>query len=423
MKTKFRLYDTLLAEHLGTQRQMAFISGPRQVGKTTTCRNHADVYINWDNIDDRETILAGPAKLIDLFKLDRLSSNRPVALFDELHKYPRWKQFLKGFFDSYADQVRVTVTGSSRMDVYRRGGDSLMGRYFLYRMHPFSIAETLTQDLPDVKRVVRSPRKIRPANFDALWDHGGYPEPFLKRDTRFSRRWQTLRLQQLVREDIRDLTQIQQIDQLELLVKLLAERSAHQLVYGNLARDVRVSIDTVRRWVDVVVSLHLGFLVRPWFKNVSRSLRKEPKWFLRDWATIEDPGDKAETFVACHLLKAVEGWNDMGLGKFELGYLRDKEKREVDFLVARDGQPWFLAEVKQHDESISPTLKHFHQHLAAPFAFQVVLDADYIDADCFSRPGSPIVVPARTFLSQLLKLSGCLVHLLEVVAHPVSKTG
>ena len=288
------------------------------------------------------------------------------------------------------------------MDVYRRGGDSLMGRYFLYRMHPFSVAETLTQEIPDEKRIIRQPKKISPMNFNALWNHGGYPEPFLKRDMRFSRRWQSLRLEQLVREDIRDLTQIQQLDQLELLVKLLAERSAHQLIYGNLANDVRVSIDTARRWIDILVSLHLGFLIRPWFKNVSRSLRKEPKWFLRDWASIKDQGDKAETFVACHLLKAVEGWNDMGLGKFELGYLRDKEKREVDFLVARDGKPWFLAEVKQHDESISPSLKYFQQQLAAPFAFQVVLDANYVDADCFARAGPPIVVPARTFLSQLL---------------------
>jgi len=402
MRTKPRLYDTLLAEHLATQRQMAFISGPRQVGKTTTCRSRADVYVNWDNIDDRELILAGPARLIEHFRLDRLSGTTPILLFDELHKYPRWKQFLKGFFDTWAEQVHIMVTGSSRMDVYRRGGDSLMGRYFLYHMHPFSVAETLTRDLPGIQRVVRSPRKIRPTDFDALWKHGGYPEPFLKRDARFSRRWQTLRLEQLVREDIRVLTQIQHLDQLELLVKLLTERSAHQLVYGNLAKHVRISIDTARRWIDLLVSLHLGFLVRPWFRNVSRSLRKEPKWFLRDWATIGDAGDKAETFVACHLLKAVDGWNDMGLGTFELGYLRDKEKREVDFIVAREGRPWFLVEVKQHDESISPALKYFQQQLDAPFAFQVVLDADYIDVDCFARPGPPVAVPARTFLSQLL---------------------
>ncbi len=402
MKARPRLYDAILAEHLATQRQMAFITGPRQVGKTTTCRAHADAYINWDNIDDRETVLAGPARLSERLGLDHLSETIPVVLFDEVHKYPRWKQFLKGFFDSYAERVRVVATGSSRMDVYRRGGDSLMGRYFLYRMHPFSIAEIAARELPDPKRIVRPPRKIRPADFDALWCHGGYPEPFLKRDARFSRRWQSLRLEQLAREDIRDLTQIQHLDQLELLVKLLSERSAHQLIYGNLAKHVRVSIDTARRWVDLLVHLHLGFLVRPWFKNVSRSLRKEPKWFLRDWATIRDTGDKAKTFVACHLLKAVEGWNDLGLGRFELGYLRDKEKREVDFVVAREGQPWFLVEVKQHDESISPVLRYFQRQLAAPYAFQAVLDGDYIDADCFARSGGAISVPVRTFLSQLL---------------------
>lgn len=116
----------------------------------------------------------------------------------------------------------------------------------------------------------------------------------------------------------------------------------------------------------------------------------------------EDTGDKAETFIACHLLKAVEGWNDMGLGKFELGYLRDKEKREVDFLVAHDRKPWFLAEVKHHEESMSATLKYYQDHVKAPFAFQIVINADYVDADCFARPGGPVVVPARTMLSQLL---------------------
>ena len=402
MKVETRVYDAVLAEHLEKHRQMAFVTGPRQVGKTTTCRDHAEWYVNWDNVDDREQILAGPARLAERFGLDRLSEGTPAALFDELHKYPRWKELLKGFFDTYSDQVRIIVTGSSRMDADRRGGDSLMGRYFLYRMHPFSVAETVHQDLPDPSRVVREPRRVREPEFQALWKHGGYPEPFLKRDVRFSRRWQSLRLQQFVREDIRDLTQIQQIDQMETLVHFLAVRSAHQLIYGNLAKDVRVSVDTVRRWIDVLRDLHLGFLIRPWFKNVSRSLRKEPKWFLRDWSSITDVGDKAETFVGCHLLKAVDGWNDMGLGKFELGYLRDKERREVDFLVARDGKPWFLAEVKHREDSIEGSLEYYQKQVNAPYAFQIVVDADYVDADCFARPRAPLVVPARTFLSQLL---------------------
>jgi predicted AAA+ superfamily ATPase len=211
-----------------------------------------------------------------------------------------------------------------------------------------------------------------------------------------------MRMEQLLRGDVRDLTQIQQIDQLEMLVKLLADRSAGQLVYSNLARDVRVSIDTVQRWIDTLGSLHHGFLIKPWFKNVSRSLRKEPKWFLRDWAGIENIGGKAETFVACHLLKAVEGWADMGFGKFQLAYVRDKSQREVDFLVVRDGKPWFLVEVKQSDESIGDSLRHYQEQLKVPFAFQVVLDTDFVDADCFAEPRGPMMVPVRTFLSQLL---------------------
>ena len=397
-----RIYDSLLAEHLANHRQMAFVSGPRQVGKTTTCRQHADAYLNWDDLDDREVILAGPANLIARLGLDRLTETTPVILFDELHKFPRWKQFLKGFFDTYGDRIRVAVTGSSRMTVYRRGGDSLMGRYFPYRMHPFSVAETLTQELPDQGRVVRPQRPINDGDFDALWNHGGYPEPFLKRTARFSRRWRSLRLEQLVREDVHDLTQVQQLDQLGVMVRLLSSRSAQQLVYGNLAAQVRVSVDTIRRWVAALCDLHLGFVVRPWFRNVARSLRKEPKWYVRDWASIEDEGQRAETFVACHLLKAVEGWNDMGLGAFELGYLRDKEKREVDFVVVRDRQPWFLVETKYRDDSMNPALQRYQRQVGAPFAFQVMVDAAYVEADCFAKLGGPLIVPARTFLSQLL---------------------
>ncbi|MCY4489653.1 MAG: ATP-binding protein, partial [Deltaproteobacteria bacterium] len=381
METESRVYDGLLSEHLAANRQMAFVSGPRQVGKTTTCRRHADSYRNWDNVDDRELLLAGPGNLAEAVGANRLSETPPVALFDELHKFPSWKPFLKGLYDTYGDRLRIIVTGSSRLDVYRRGGDSLMGRYFSYRMHPFSVAETVSRQLPDAERVIRQPRMIESADFEALWHHGGYPEPFLRRDNRFSRRWRSLRLQQLVREEIRDLTQVQQMDQMELLVRRLTRQSGRQLVFGNLAREVRVAADTVRRWVAALCDFHLGFLVRPWFRNVSRSLRKEPKWYLRDWADIEDVGQKAETFVACHLLKAVEGWNDMGLGRFELGYLRDKEKREVDFLVAREGSPWILVEVKYRDESLSRSLKYYQDQLKAPFAFQVVLDADFVDAD------------------------------------------
>jgi len=402
MKPCPRIYDLALKEHLGSLRQMAMICGPRQVGKTTTCRELADVYLNWDNGDDRALILKGPAAVAEKVGVNKLRDSTPVILFDEIHKFSKWKQFLKGFFDTYSDQVRILVTGGSRMDIYRRGGDSLMGRYFLYRMHPLTVGEIARQDLPVQDRILHNPQAIPDADFSALVHYGGFPEPYLKRDIRFSRRWAMLRRQQLLREDVRDTTQIQQLGQLDILVTLLSSRSGSQLIFSSLASDIQVSVDTIRRWIQTLCHFQIGFLIRPWFKNVSRSLRKEPKWFLKDWSAIDDAGSRAETFIACHLLKAVEGWTDLGLGLFELRYLRDKAQHEVDFAVIRDGKPWLLVEAKASDGPLGASLRYFQQQLKAPYAFQVVLDADFVKADCFNTVDRPVIVPARTFLSQLL---------------------
>ena len=398
MTERPRLYAAVLQDHLQRHRQMALISGPRQVGKTTLCRALSDAYFNWDNADDRRRLLRGPAALAEALQLDRLRARPPVAVLDELHKYSKWKTLLKGFFDTHGDRVRLLVTGSSRLDVFRRGGDSLMGRYLLYRMHPWSVGECLRTDLP--VREIQSPGEVPAADWAALWEHGGFPEPFLRRDTRFTLRWRSLRQEQLSREDLREVAHITDLGTLETLMQLLAEHSAQQLVYSNLAQEIQVAVDTAKRWIDLLGRMHYGFLVRPWYKNVAKALRKEPKWFLRDWSGVADNGTRAETFVACHLLKAVEGWTDLGFGDFELRYLRDKQKREVDFLVVRDLRPWFLVEVKLADASLSPSLAHFQTQTKAPHAFQVVMNLPYEPADCFAMR-QPVVVPAKTFLAQL----------------------
>jgi len=396
-----RVYDAMLADHFARNRQMAFVSGPRQVGKTTLCEGLIEPgrLLNWDNVDDRRTILAGPASIARAASLDQLRDQPVTVGFDELHKFPRWKSFLKGFYDTHGKRCRVVVTGSSRLDVFRRGGDSLMGRYFLYHMHPFSAGEVARTELPET--LIRPAVRVKDAEWDALWTHGGYPEPFLKRDRRFSLRWRESRFQQLVREEIRELGGVQSLGQLEAAAHWLAEHSGATLVYSSLANDVHVAVDTARRWVDTLGFLHFGFLVRPWFKNVAKSLRKEPKWYLRDWSGLAEPGARAETFVACHLLKTVDAWNDLGLGRFELRYLRDKQQREVDFVVIRDGKPWFLAEVKHAERQLSPALAYFHEQLGTAHAFQVVLEMDCVNADAFNG-ARPIAVPARTFLSQLV---------------------
>lgn len=401
MKNARRLYEAVIREHLSLYRQMAFLSGPRQVGKTTLARIFATDYLNWETKDVRQLVLKGASAVGESLSLGEGRKRSRVLVFDEIHRYSKWKGFLKGFFDLYERDVRVLATGSARMDVYKRGGDSMMGRYFPYRVHPFSVAELTNPTIPDEKSVVRPPKRIDAAQWEALRAFGGFPEPLTNGSMRFLRKWRSLRLEQLLREDIRDVTRSVELDQIEALATILANRSGDQLVMAPLACDVTTSEPTVKKWISLLKALYYGFTVGPYFRNVENSIRKTPKWYLRDWSGIEDEGKRMETLVACHLLKAVEGWTDLGFGEFALFYLRDRSQREVDFLVTRDRQPWFLAEVKKSDASMSPALAHFQRATGARHAFQVVADMEFSERDCFEAL-TPTVVPAKTFLSQLL---------------------
>jgi predicted AAA+ superfamily ATPase len=394
-----RLYDQLLNGHFQDNRQMAFLSGPRQVGKTEVARRLADVYLNFDDLGDQAVILRGAAAVAARAELERPRGRMPIVALDEIHKFQKWKAFLKGFFDSYGSQCRILATGSARMDIFKKGGDSLLGRYFLYRQHPFSVGEILRPEPPT--EPIRESKPIDEAAWEALWRFGGFPEPMVRQSATFLRKWQTTRMDLLLREDVRDLTRVQELRGIETIGHLLASRSGGQLIFSNLATEVGVSVDTVRRWVTILSELYVGFELRPWFRNVAKALRKEPKWYLRDWSGITDPGARAETFAACHLLKAVETWTDLGLGAFELRYMRDKIKREVDFLIVRDGEPWVLIEIKSTRETLSPHLFHFQKQTGAKHAFQAVMDLPHEAIDCFAYSG-PVVVPLRTLLSQLV---------------------
>lgn len=399
-----RVYEHIAKEHFEGNRQMLFLMGPRQVGKTTTARQSAEqlgamIYLNWDNSDDRRRILAGPAAIAETLDLDRLQEDVPVCVLDELHKHGRWKELLKGLFDTYGDRARFLVTGSARLDVFKAGGDSLMGRYFGHRMHPLSVGELVDPKLPG--DLVRPPSPVTDDAFDALLRFGGFPEPFLRADTRFWRRWSRTRDAQLFKEDLRDLTQVRELGQVEVLAELVRERSGQLTSYSSLARAIGASVDSVKRWLGILEALYFCFSLRPWHRNVARSLRKEPKYFPWDWSQTPGEGARAESFVASALLKAVHLWTDRGEGELGLFFIRDKEKREVDFVVVRDGEPWFLVEVKSSGKvGLSPHLAHFQQQTGAAHAFQVALDLPYVDRNCFER-SEPIIVPARTLLSQL----------------------
>jgi len=266
-------------------------------------------------------------------------------------------------------------------------------------MHPLSVAELARPWLPD--STVQAPLPVSDDDWRALLDHGGFPEPFTRRATAFTNRWRGQRRAQLLRGDIRDLTRIQELDQLEALERLLSGRSGEPLVYSALARMVRVSENTVRSWIATLESLHHGFLVRPWHQGLPNALRKEPRWYLRDWSGVTARGRRFETMCACHLLKAVEGWTDLGFGAFGLRTLRDRQGRGVDFVIVRDGRPWCLLETGLAGTEPAPALAYFQERTGAPHAFQVVADLPFVDTDVFTRH-EPVVAPARTLLSQLL---------------------
>ncbi len=401
-----RIYDEIIKKQLIEDDVMLFLSGPRQVGKTTSSRQSAEmlsnqvIYLNWDVQDHREKILEGQRAVAILAKIEDLSSQKPIIIFDEIHKYFDWKNFLKGFFDEFHHLTRIVVTRSARLDVYKKGGDSLMGRYFSYRMHPLSLGECI--GLLYRENEIHPPTPSDSSLLNHLLKFGGFPMPYIKENMRFLTRWQNLRQQQLLQEDIRDMRSLLDLNKLEVLVKMLITQAGSLMTYSNLANKIRVSVDTISRWIEILESFYFCFLIRPWSRNITRSLVKEPKVFLYDWSLIKDPGNRAENFVASHLLKAIQYWNDLGFGEYGLYYLRDLEKREVDFIVTKNDEAWFLVEVKKSDSGgISKSLYHFYEQSQAKHAFQVVIEKPYVHQNCFDYT-VPVSVPALTFLSQLV---------------------
>ena len=372
-----RIYETLIADNLSKVRQMAFISGPRQVGKTTTARQVLPKakYLNYDIDTDANAIRSGATKIAQVIDLANPLNAKKGIIFDEIHKFPKWKNLLKGFFDAYADnKIKVAVTGSARMDTYKRGGDSLMGRYFMYRIHPITARESVSANV-DIENLFQKPAKISDKHIEKLLTFGGYPEPYITANKRFYNNWKNLRLEQLFYDDLRDLSRVQDIKGIRALADLLGGRISSGINYSSLANELNVTSDTIKTWINILESVYYCYSIRPWFKNIANSIRKQPKIYLWDWSIIQDNGAKNENFVASHLLKVAHWWTDCGLGVFDLYYLRDKLQREVDFLITKDSQPFMLVEVKSSErDPISPTLSYFQKILKAPYAFQVAFD-------------------------------------------------
>ncbi len=346
--------------------KMAFISGPRQVGKTTLAKRFLQAphnYFTWDDETFRRRWSRSP--------ISALQSRGPgPVVLDEIHKDRRWKTRLKGLYDTEGANAGLIITGSARLDLYRKGGDSLMGRYLPYRLHPFTVAEDANPRGPDEIFATTAPRH----KVDDLLRLGGFPEPFFSAKENHARRWSRLRLERLLAEDVRDLRAVEDLAGLRVLADLLPQRVGSLFSINSLREDIGVAYATVRAWVQVLEALYHCFTIRPYAKRIARALSSVPKLYLFDLLGIPATAMSArlENLTALHLLKACHYWTDLAFGDFELRFVRDKQQREVDFLVLRDGSPWMLVECKSGKLEPSPHLKYFQERLKNPISIQLV---------------------------------------------------
>ena len=356
---------------------MAFITGPRQVGKTTLAKmlsGDNGKYCNWDDLDFRRVWTKSPKSIIQGLKVNS------TLILDEIHRIFKWKQNLKGLYDTLEQSMRIVITGSARLDIYKKGSDSLMGRYLGLRLHPFSLGEMLSDKLPSPEDIVdvMEQGSASPSSkdcleaWDDLWAYGGFPEPLLGSSQRILNLWQKGRIDKIVREDLRDLSRIPELSKIEMLVALLPERVAGPLGLASLREDVEASYDAVRRWMQYLRELYYHFELRPWAKRLARTLKRESKLYLWDWSEVKNAGARFENISASHLLKACHYWTDTGEGKFKLHYLKTKDKREVDFLISKDDNPWMAIECKLENTNLSPHLSWFASALDIPISIQLV---------------------------------------------------
>jgi hypothetical protein len=299
--------------------------------------------------------------------------NADLIILDKIHKYKKWKSFLKGEYDTLKDRYRFLITGSARLDVYRKGGDSMLGRYFYYRLHPFTLAEVVGPgSVPEIMKEIPIQTQGEEEIFSSLDRFGGFPEPFIKQNMRTLRRWHNEKVDRLFREDIRDVEQIRDLSNMQLLGDLLPERAGSLLSINSLREDLEVSHRAVSSWLNILEAFYYCFRIYPYVGKNFRSLKKEAKLYLWDWSEVNEEAARFENCVASHLLKLVHFLQDYEGFKANLYYLRSVEKKEVDFLVTIDEKPWFSLEAKVNDIEASSNLFYFKDKLSIPFSYQVV---------------------------------------------------
>jgi len=359
-------------------KKMVFLTGPRQVGKTYLAKSilkkfKKAVYLNSDDISDLKVI-----------RNRNWTLDTDLIVLDEIHKMKNWKNYLKGTFDTRHDLQTFLVTGSARLDTFRQTGDSLAGRYFLYRLSPLSVKELSNTMSP--YEAVSSLNKL-----------GGFPEPFLSSSDEYAQWWRKQYYTDIVREDIMDFSRINEIRAIRLLLELLRRRIGSPISYTSIAEDLQIAPNTVRKYIDILESLHIVFTVRPFHKNIARSILKEPKIYFYDSGYVDgDEGVHLENTVAVCLLKHVQYLQDAKGSNIFLNYLRTKDGREVDFAIIENDTLTHCIEVKLSDGKVSHNLNYFKEKITGASAIQLVHNARY-DKEI----NKVLVAQAGVWLSQL----------------------
>jgi predicted AAA+ superfamily ATPase len=354
--------------------KMVFIGGARQVGKTTLAQKliaphyNDSAYFNWDYRPDRQKLLQG-----------EFPGNVNLLIFDEIHKYKKWKTLVKGAYDTLKDKYRFLITGSARLNIYRKGGDSLQGRYHYYTLHPFSLAEMLgikNQIKPFDEIAIYSKNCFK--DLKILEHFGGFPEVLIKQNNRTLRRWHHEKLERLFKEDIRDIEAIRDIGAMQLLGDLLPHKVGSLLSINSIREDIEVSHRAATSWLSILEMFYYQFRIYPYHSRSVRSLKKEPKLYLFDWSEVSDESARFENLIGSHLLKLVQYMQEYDGYSAQLHFLRNVDKKEVDFLVSIDQKPWFCVEVKLNDTTPSSSLFYYKDRLQIPYLYQVV-NKDNID--------------------------------------------
>lgn len=342
------------------KKKMVFIGGPRQVGKTTlslkfinpsSVRNPC--YLNWDRASDKSLILK-----------DQIPLYSEIIIFDEIHKFKNWRTLIKGLYDKYHEDHKFIVTGSARLDYFRKGGDSLMGRYRYFRLHPFSINEINSLSSK--------------SDFKELIKFGGFPEPLFAGSEREHRLWQKERLVKVVSEDLRDLENVKDVSLLMLLAEILPTKVGSPLSLKSMQEDLQVSQPTIQRWLNLFNLMYYCYSIPPFGSSKIRAVRKLHKVYMWDWSQVEDEGARFENLVASQLLKYCHYTEDTEGHKMELKYLRDTDGREIDFVVLKNNKPEFAVECKSGDKQLSKHINYFRERTTIPEFYQVHLkEKDY----------------------------------------------